>query len=136
MDFSSQGIDSLIAQTAALSWEDPSTQLETLPQEQVSSELLPLVGQFISQKTQNNQTVNVALSKAWFFANPFSFVVLGPNVFLFKFTEKDHITRILNKVWNVNGFLLAIQTWYPSATLRDLSLQVVSFWIQVHSLPL
>ena len=87
-------------------------------------------------KTQNNQTVNATLSKAWFFANPFFFAVLGPNVFLFKFTEKDHITRILNKVWNVNGFLLAIQTWYPSATLRDLSLQVVSFWIQVHGLPL
>jgi hypothetical protein len=110
MDISSQDIESLIAQTTALSWEDPSSQLETLPQEQVSSELLPLVGQIISQKTQNIQTVNVALSKAWFFANPFSFAVLGPNVFLFKFTEKDHITRILKKVWNVNGFLLAIQT--------------------------
>jgi hypothetical protein len=55
---------------------------------------------------------------------------------MFKFTEKEHISRILNKVWNVNGFLLAIQTWYPSATLRDLPLQVVSFWIQVHGLPL
>jgi hypothetical protein len=80
--------------------------------------------------------VNAALSKAWFFANPFSFVVLGPNVFLFKFKEKEHITRILSKVWNVNGFLLAIQIWSPLATLRDLSLQEVSFWIQVHGLPL
>jgi hypothetical protein len=136
MDVSASDIKSLIAQTAAISWEDPSPQLETLPLDVESSELLPLVGQLISQKTQNNQTVNAALSKAWFFAYPFSFAVLGPNVFLFKFTDKEHISRILNKVWNVNGFLLAIQTWLPSATLRDLSLKEVSFWIQIHGLPL
>jgi hypothetical protein len=122
MDASSQDLESLIAQTAALSWEDPSSQLETLPQELITSELLPLVGQLISQKTQNNQTISAALSKAWFFANPFSFAILGLNIFMFKFTEKKHITRILSKVWNVNGFLLAIQTWSSIATLRDLSL--------------
>ena len=136
MDPLSQDIDSLIAQTTAISWEDPSSQLETLPQEQVTAELLPLVGLVISQKTQNNQTMNAALSKAWLFANPFSFAVSGPNLFLFKFTNKEHITRIINSVWNVNGFLLAIQKWHPSATLRELSLSKVTFWIQVHGLPL
>jgi hypothetical protein len=129
MDSFTQDIESLIAQTAAISWEDPSSQLETLPQEQVTAELLPLVGLLISQKTQNNQTVNAALVKAWFFANPFSFAVLRPNLFLFKFSDKEHITRIIKNVWNVNGFLLAIQTWHPSATLRELSLFEVNFWI-------
>ncbi|XP_059435249.1 uncharacterized protein LOC132168163 [Corylus avellana] len=136
MDFSSQNIDSLITQTAALTWEDPSSQLETLPSELVNDELLPLVGQVISQKTQNNQSVNAALTKAWFFAIPFSFAVLGPNTYLFKFSEKDHISRIRNQVWNVNGFLLALQTWSPTATLGELSLKEVPFWIQVHGLPL
>jgi hypothetical protein len=91
--------------------------------------LLPLVGQLISQKTQNNQTVSAALTKAWFFANPFFFAILGPNVFLFNFTEKEHITRILINIWDVNGFPLAIQIWSPTTTLRDLSLHEVSFWI-------
>ena len=80
--------------------------------------------------------MNAALAKTWFFANPFSFAILGPNLFLFKFIDKDHIARILNNVWNVNGFRLAIQTWHPYATLRDLSLSEVSFWIQVCGLPL
>jgi hypothetical protein len=95
-----------------------------------------LVGQVISQKTQNNQSMNAALTKAWFFAIPFSFAVLGPNLFMFKFTEKEHITKILKNVWNVNGFLMAIQTWSPTATLGELSLLEVRFWIQVHGLPL
>jgi hypothetical protein len=126
----------LIVQAATLSWEDPSSQLETLPQEQVTSEMLPLVGQIISQKTQNNQTVNVALTKAWSFANPFSFAILGQNTFLFKFSENEHISKILSQVWNVNGCLLALQTWSPKATLGELSLNIVPFWIQVHELPL
>jgi hypothetical protein len=95
--------------------------------------LLPLVGQVISRKTQNNQSVNAILTKAWFFAIPFSFAVLGPNIFLFKFTENDHISRILKQVWNVNGFLMALQTWSPIAILGELSLKEVPFWIQVHN---
>ena len=128
--------NSLIAQTAALLWEDPSSQLETLPQELISSALLPLVGKIISQKTQYNQTVHAALIKAWFFANPFSFAVLGPNLFLFKFFDQNHISRIISNVWNVNGSLLAIQVWTPSATIKDLPLFEVPFWIQIHGLPL
>jgi hypothetical protein len=57
-------IESLIEQTAALTWEDPSSQLETIPLGQGSTELLPLVGKLISQKIQNNQSVNAALSKS------------------------------------------------------------------------
>ena len=136
METATPDIDSLITQTAALTWEDPSSQLETIPHELVNTELLPLVGRVISQKTQNNQSVNAALTKAWFFATPFSFDVLGPNLFLFKFTKKEHATRILKNVWNVNGFLLSIQVWSPSATLGDLSLSAVPFWIQIHGLPL
>jgi hypothetical protein len=127
MDAATQDIDSLIAQTAALTWEDPSSQLETIPQELVTSELLPLVGQVISQKTQNNQSVNATFTKAWFFAIPSSFAVLGPNLFLFKFTKKEHITRILKNVWNVNGFLMTIQSWSPFATLGELSLLAIPF---------
>jgi hypothetical protein len=121
MDAASQDIETLIAQTAALSWEDPSSQLETLPQEHVTSELLPLVGHIISQKTQNNQTVNTALTKAWFFAKTFSFTVLGSNTFLFKFLENEHISKILSQVWNVSGCLLALQTWSPKPLLATFS---------------
>ena len=80
--------------------------------------------------------MNVVLTKAWFFAIPFSFAILGPNLFLFKFTKKENTTRILKNVWNVNGFLMTIQTWSPSTTLGELSLLAVPFWIQVHGLPL
>jgi hypothetical protein len=136
MDATALELESLIAQTAAISWDDPSSQLETIPLEEVNSELIPLVGHIISQRTQNNQAVNAALINAWFFANPFSFAVLGPNMFLFKFSDKERISKILGQVWNVNGYLLALQPWSPNATLGDLTLKPIPFWIQVHGLPL
>jgi hypothetical protein len=68
---------------------------------------------------------------------PFSFAVLGPNLFLFKFSKQEHLSRILDQItWNVNGYLPALQKWPPTATLGELSLKVVPFWSQVHGLPL
>lgn len=95
-----------------------------------------MVGHVISQKTHNNQYVFAALSKAWEFAVPFSFAVLGPNKFLFKLTKQEHLARIQKQVsWNVNGTLIILQQW-PQATLGELPLHKASFWIQVHGLPL
>jgi hypothetical protein len=121
-------VDALIAQMEALSWEDPSSQLESLPSIPVIEECLPLYGHVISQKPHNNQSVNAALIKAWDFAVPFSFAILGPNKFLFKFSKQAHIEKVLKLVtWNVSG---------SSAMLGELTTKKFPFWIQVHGLPL
>jgi hypothetical protein len=121
----------------ALSWEDPSSQLETIPTATVQSTSLPLIVHIISQRTQNNQAVNAALIKAWEFTNPFSFAVIGPNNFLLKFSKQEHIDKIYKQVtWNVNGYLLTLQNWSPSATTGEVSTQKFPFWIQIHALPL
>jgi hypothetical protein len=130
-------IERLIARIEALSWDDPSSHIESLSAKTVSDECLPLVGHVISHKTHNNQSVYVALSKTWEFAVPFSFTVLGPNKFLFKLSKLDHQARIQKQVtWNVNGFLIILKTWHPHAALNELPLHTAPFWIQVHGLPL
>ena len=61
------------------------------------------------KKTHNNQFVLAALTKAWEFVVRFSFVVLGPNKYLFKLSKIEHLTKILKQVtWNVNGFLIIL----------------------------
>jgi hypothetical protein len=137
MDPSQVDLEALIAQTEALSWEDPSSQLETLTPDMITKTAPPLVGHIISQKTLSNHLVYAALNKSWPFAIPFSFSSLGPNLFLFKFSKLEHTTRILAQVtWNVNGSLLALQKWSPTATINELTLTMAPFWIQVHGLPL
>jgi hypothetical protein len=130
-------LDALIAQTDALSWEDPTSHIETILPNTLNSETLPLVGYIISQKNHNNHSVNSALNKAWDFATPFSFAVICPNKFLLKFSKQEHIDRILKEVtWNVNGSLIILREWSPHATLEDLSFKHTQFWIQIHGLPL
>ena len=90
-------------------------------------------GQLISQKTNNNQTVHVALKKAWDFALPFSFAVIGPNKFLFKFSKQEHLDRIHKQTtWNVNGYLLPLQIWSPKAIMGELTYNMTPFWIQIY----
>ena len=111
--------------------------METLHLEHVPADHVPLVGHVISQKIHNNQAVYSSLTKAWPFVIIFSFAVLGPNLFLLKFSKQKHITKILDQTtWNVNGSFLALQKWSPDATLGELSLKNVPFWIQIHGFPL
>jgi hypothetical protein len=66
------------------------------------------------KKKHNNQSINAALIKTWDFVVPFSFAMLGPNRFLFKFSKQDHINKIFKQViWNDNGSLLTLQNWSP-----------------------
>ena len=108
-------MEALIAQNEALSWEDPSSQIETLTLAQVTEDCLPLVRQLISQKVHNNQSVHVALNKAWDFAVPFSFALLGPNRFIFKFSNQDHLEIFFKQpTSNVNGSLIVLQCFHDN----------------------
>jgi hypothetical protein len=121
-------IESLIASIEALSWDDPSSHIASLSAETVTDACLPLVGHVISIKTLNNQSLFTALSKAWEFATPFSFVVLRPNKFLVKLANPEHIARIQKQVtWNVNGFLIIFKQWHPQATLNELTFHTAPF---------
>ena len=115
-------MEALIALTEALSWEDPSYQIETIPPAAVINESFPLIVHFTSQKIHNNQSVNATLIKAWDFAIPFSFSVIGPNKFILKFSKQEHIDKIHKQVtWNVIGCLLTLQNWSPTATMGEIS---------------
>jgi hypothetical protein len=130
-------LETLISQTKALSWEDPSSQIETNLSNLANDSCLPLVGTIISQKIHNNQAAHAALNKAWEFSIPFSFAPLGPNKFLFKFSKQEHIDKILKCLtWNVNGCLLILTPWSPKVTMKELSSTTSPFWIQIHGLPL
>jgi hypothetical protein len=64
-------------------------------------------------------------------------VAIGPNKYLLKFSKKEHIDKINQQVtWNVNGCLLTLQQWSPTATLGEIASQKFPFWIQIHGLPL
>ncbi|GLT65414.1 hypothetical protein SLA2020_378490 [Shorea laevis] len=78
-------LDTLISQTEALSWNDPTAQLATLPSEILPEESLALVGSVLSNKTLTAKIILEAMSKAWDFAVPFSLEVHDKNLIIFNF---------------------------------------------------
>jgi hypothetical protein len=65
-----------------------------------------MIGQLLSSRPVNSQTVCDTLQHAWKFALPLSFVVVGHHKYLFSVPLQDHITKTLDQgPWNVRGSL-------------------------------
>ncbi|KAJ1417306.1 Zinc finger, CCHC-type [Sesbania bispinosa] len=96
-----------------------------------------LIGKILAPKLLNRGAVKSILAKAWSDYGDFQITDMGINLFLFSFIEKKEITDILQKgPWYVMGHLLSLQFWVPEAAIYDINIDRVSFWIQIHGLPL
>jgi hypothetical protein len=95
-----------------------------------------LLGQLLSPKLVNPQTVQDMLQHAWKFDIPLSFAVVGHHKYLFGVPLQEHVTKILVQgPWNVCGSLLLLQPWSPDLAINEIHLHLCSFWVQVHGLP-
>jgi len=95
-----------------------------------------LLGQLLSPKPMNSQTVKDTLQHAWKFALPLSFAVVGHHKYLFGISNQEHVQTILDQgPWNVRGSLLLLKPWSPDLALDEVNLNLCSFWVQVHGLP-
>lgn len=62
---------------------------------------------------------------------------VGPNKFLFAFASAEDKERILSQEpWNFKGSLMLLREWSPSSAMADIEMNMVSFWVQIHGLPL
>ncbi|KAJ1427570.1 hypothetical protein SESBI_09454 [Sesbania bispinosa] len=96
-----------------------------------------LIGKVLTGKQLNKPAVKDILAKAWGFAEEINIIDLGPNTFLFNFSEAKHAKRAMEESpWFVMGHLLSLQHWVPEATIHEVNFDEVGFWIQLHGLPL
>jgi len=135
MDHLPPTLQALIQSTEALDLESPL--LASIPESpQFQHGAFSLLGQLLSPKPMNSQTVRDTLQHAWKFALPLSFVVVGHYKYLFGISNQEHIQTILDQgPWNVRGSLLLLKPWSPDLALDEVNLNLCSFWVQVHGLP-
>ncbi|KAJ1414334.1 Zinc finger, CCHC-type [Sesbania bispinosa] len=96
-----------------------------------------LVGRVIAEKTLNRLAVKEIVSKAWNVNDEIKISDLGPNVYLFTFTEADSARKILEEgPWFIMGHLLSLQYWIPEVSIFEVNYDHVLFWVQLHGLPL
>ena len=96
-----------------------------------------LVGKIICNKTLNKGAVKDILRKAWGEPTSLSIADLGPNCFMFNFTEDKTPKKIMeDSPWNVMGQLLSLQWWCPWSSIAEVDYDMVPFWVQAHGIPL
>ncbi|KAJ1376438.1 Zinc finger, CCHC-type [Sesbania bispinosa] len=117
--------------------EDTEIQLEENGVEALNIAKSTLVGRFLIKKNLNRNAVKEILSKAWNVKEELNITDLGPNVFLFTFSDKKVADRIMEEgPWYVMSHLLSLQYWIPEATVFEVNYDLVGFWVQIHGLPL
>ncbi|KAJ1390976.1 Zinc finger, CCHC-type [Sesbania bispinosa] len=96
-----------------------------------------LIGKIISRKLINKTTTKTMILKGWGAIDKVSISDIGPNKFLFHFTDEDLMKRIIREApWNVLGNHLNIQPWNPELSIEEVSFNLSPFWIQIHGLPI
>lgn len=57
--------------------------------------------------------------------------------YLLHFESLDDLLHICSEgPWAVDGELLVLERWRPNLVIRNLQLNFVSIWVQIHGLPL
>ena len=73
-----------------------------------------LVEKIICSKVLNRGAVKNILVKAWGELGTLSITDLGPNNYIFNFTDEETSKKIMEESpWNVMRYLLSLQWWSP-----------------------
>lgn len=73
----------------------------------------------------------------WRFLKNLQIEDAGPNKFLFTFDSLEEKEKVLRQEpWNFKGSGMILGQWSPGETVEQVELSKVSFWVQIHGLPL
>lgn len=96
-----------------------------------------LVSKILSGRFINKGAVKNILSKAWGEPAGLKITEMGHNMLTFTFSEMKEALEVIRKgPWYVMNNLVSLQFWIPDASAFELDFSLISFWIQVHGLPL
>lgn len=96
-----------------------------------------LVGKILPARFINKGAVNAIFSRAW--GNPVGLKIteMGTNMLMFTFEDKKEAMEVIRKGhWYVMNNLVSFQYWIPNISAYELDYAMVSFWVQIHGLPL
>ncbi|KAJ1424731.1 Zinc knuckle CX2CX4HX4C [Sesbania bispinosa] len=96
-----------------------------------------MIGKIFAGKPLNKGVVRSILTKAWGENRDIQVTDMGVNLFLFTFSDQKEVLEIKRKdPWYLMGSLMSLQSWLPQASVYELDFSKVSFWIQIHGIPL
>lgn len=95
------------------------------------------MGKICVEKVLNKAAVKEILNKAWGIYPGFHMSDLDKNMYLFSFSDETHVKDVMLKsLWYIMNYLLSLQFWLAEVSPYELDFNFISFWIQIHNLPL
>lgn len=96
-----------------------------------------LVGKILLARGVNREGLKTALDQAWRTVHDFKVESLGSNIFVFKFLSEADKKRVFNGgPWHFDRALMVLQEPKGIGSIKKQSFSHVSFWIQIHNVPL
>ncbi|XP_050211413.1 uncharacterized protein LOC126661603 [Mercurialis annua] len=98
---------------------------------------LSLFGKILSTKTINRDGIISTLNFIWRTKEPLVMEVVGNNIFVVHFQLMEDRRRILcGGPWKFQDHLIVLEIPVGLGNYRESSFDKVSFWVQIHNLPL
>lgn len=96
-----------------------------------------LVGKVLTKKKLNRNAVKSILVKGWGDPPGLKVADIGTNLFLFTFQDGREAKEVIRRgPWYVMNHVVSLQYWIPEASVYEIDFARVSFWVQLHGLPL
>ena len=96
-----------------------------------------IVALFLTQRAHNMDTVGKTFKPLWQSYNGFKISNEGGHKVLFVFDKEEEVNRIMSSgPWSFDKSLVVLQRYERHSLLEDLSFDKVSFWVQVHNIPI
>ncbi len=96
-----------------------------------------LVAKFLTTRMLNIDSVARTFKPLWKTRQSFTVQDLGRNRVAFVFKDEMDLERVLvNEPWSYDKYLVVFQRLHEDETISDSKFSHVSFWVQLHNLPL
>nr|POE57495.1 uncharacterized protein CFP56_06561 [Quercus suber]POF24121.1 uncharacterized protein CFP56_77266 [Quercus suber] len=128
-------VSNLISHTEKVSCEEAKIELPP-NQGPASSPNLILLAKLITNKDIGLAYVRDVVMKAWNPVYPLEVKRMDRDIFMFSFNhEVDAYRAYHRRPWSCKGGHLILKTWNLKVTWQEVDFSLLTFWVQVHGLP-
>ncbi|XP_030958511.1 uncharacterized protein LOC115980404 [Quercus lobata] len=129
-------MDDLSSHWKSLSLSEKEGPSLTLKSDQATTEF-SMMARFLVKHSINLDAIANTFNPLWRSKTGFRMKFIGDHLILFSFDSKEDVDRILAaKPWSFDKHIMVILRYNNSAVVNISDMATVSFWVQVHDIPL
>ncbi|OMP10336.1 Endonuclease/exonuclease/phosphatase [Corchorus olitorius] len=110
--------------------------LDVAPLVEVGNSSWSVLGKVVAEKSVNQGAIQSILRNLWPEKDLPIIGDVGTNLVNLVFTSEDLMKKaLMENPCSVMGYSLNLKVWPPEKTVREVDLDSIPFWVQIHSLP-